>query len=323
MATSVVHEPGTDAEPKNETVKRWQRLFQYSFTEATECIKRHQRNLSRARVSDEHWEMVRAEKEAEGYDRDAYEYAMALGVEKPAVGPRRSGLSERQKRSKFLLKLEGPLDTASRVQEVGGLASIPSVLSGTGDSGETYFFCYINFAEKQSILKALPNTGFRPMFIRIISKAEKDLSSTSIYPTLGMDSTLPQYRLSDSAISPSPAQDEYPVWYFFYGTLADPAFLVHLLSLSEEPELRPASIKGGTIKIWAGKYKAVIDAPDSTCNYIGGYAYQVVSRSHEEILQYYETEKYEVARCSINMKDTGEEINGLTFRFAGCPKDLG
>lgn len=325
-AVNVVNGLETDAEPDNETIKRWERLFHYSSTEAAERIKRHRNNLSRVNVSYEHWEIVRAEKEAEGYDREAYEYALTLASKlaapsSPPVATAAADPSESQKGSKFILELEGPLNTANKVQEVGGLASTPSVFSGVDDSGEESFFCHVNSEEKQAILKGLSNFDFRPTFIRM-SKAEKDLSSTSIYPTLGKDSTLPQHRLSDSDTPPTPAQDEYPVWYVFYGTLADPAFLAQLLSLSEEPELRPARVEGAAIRSWAGKYKAAVDDPVSAHNTIDGYAYRVASSIHEETLRYYETEKYEVVRCPIIMKDTGELINGLTFRFAGGYQEL-
>src|SRR5690606_3067412 len=154
-------------------------------------------------------------------------------------------------------------------------------------------------------------------------RAEKALSNTTIHPALGMDSTLPQHRPTDgySEARFSPRQDDYPVWYFFYGTLADAAFLVRLLSLSQKPRLRPASVEGGIMRTWAGRYPALIDA-DSLCKCIAGFAYLVESREHEEILQYYETKKYEVVRCSIRMYDDIEVINGLTFRYVGDPQNL-
>lgn len=156
------------------------------------------------------------------------------------------------------------------------------------------------------------------------SQRLRSLSNTSIYPTLGMDSTLPQHRLDDTCLDApfSPAQDEYPVWYFFYGTLADAAFLLKLLSLSQEPELRSASIEGGTIRTWAGRYRSLVEAAASSRKCIDGSAYLVNSCDHEEILQYYETENYEVVRCLIRMNDNTEVIDGLTFRFVGDSQDL-
>jgi Gamma-glutamyl cyclotransferase, AIG2-like len=113
------------------------------------------------------------------------------------------------------------------------------------------------------------------------------------------------------------------VWYFFYGSLADPDVLSRLLSLSEQPGLRPASVTGGILKTWAAKYKAIVDAPASASCCIHGHAYQVLIREHEEALQYYETEKYEVVRYLIKLHDKTEEVvKGLTFRFVNKSQDL-
>lgn len=57
--------------------------------------------------------------------------------------------------------------------------------------------------------------------------------------------TLPQYRPSSEEVF-RPRQDEHPVLYFFYGTLADPEDNCHILrqvlglSLGDKVELRNA-----------------------------------------------------------------------------------
>jgi len=322
MAFNAVDEPDTDAEPENETIKRWQQLFQYTYAEATKHINQHRANLSRTNVSNEHWEIVRHEKEAKGYDREAYEYSIApgKGIKKTLA----AGLSPSHESSTFLLKLEGPLETAVSVQKAAGLASAPAVLSGTGDAGNEASFCRVDGAAKKAILDSLSTGSFQPTFIRV-SKAEKALSNTSPYPTLGLESTLPQHRPTtiNSTSTFLPAQGQYPVWYFFYGSLADPDVLSRLLSLSEQPGLRLASVTGGILKTWAARYKAIVDAPASASHCIHGHAYRVLIREHEEALQYYETEKYEVVRCLIKLHDKTEEVvNGLTFRFVNKSQDL-
>jgi sulfur relay (sulfurtransferase) DsrC/TusE family protein len=133
MAFNAVDKPDTDAKPENETIKRWQQLFQYTYAEATKHIKQHRVNLSRINVSNEHWEIVRHEKEAKGYDREAYEYSITPG--KRIKKTLDAGLSPGHESSTFLLKLEGPLETAVSVQKAAGLASAPAVVSGTGDAG--------------------------------------------------------------------------------------------------------------------------------------------------------------------------------------------
>ncbi|KAK5626389.1 hypothetical protein RRF57_002104 [Xylaria bambusicola] len=45
---------------------------------AAQEIQIHRSNLSRPRVSDSHWELVRVEKEARGFTREAYEYSSAF-----------------------------------------------------------------------------------------------------------------------------------------------------------------------------------------------------------------------------------------------------
>lgn len=143
--------------------------------------------------------------------------------------------------------------------------------------------------------------------------AKKDLSPGSLYPTLGIDSTLPQYRAPPQR--EIVMQNQYPVWYFFYGTLgqADLLKLQELLDLDFLPQLLPAQVEGGRLEMWGGKYKALIDEPPEAS--VPGWAYQVESLEHEETLRYYETENYEVVRCTIILGN-GERIGGLTFRFA-------
>jgi hypothetical protein len=147
--------------------------------------------------------------------------------------------------------------------------------------------------------------------------AEKCLSSCSLAPTLGSDiePTLPQFRADTATQTFYPTQDQYPVLYFFYGTLADPEFLARKLDLPDCPILEPATISGGTLRIWGGKYKALVDGPTTAT--VSGWAYEVACKDHEDQLRFYETDQYEVVRCDIRMQSTGETVKGLTFRFTG------
>ncbi|KAF2255189.1 hypothetical protein BU26DRAFT_380219, partial [Trematosphaeria pertusa] len=111
-----------------------------------------------------------------------------------------------------------------------------------------------------------------------------------------------------------PSQEEYPVWYFFYGTLGEPDRLKSLLGLKKGPKLSPASVKGGRIRMW-GKYRALVDgSPDDG---VSGVAYEVQKEEDEQNLRIYESAKYEVVRCKIQFRDDGREVWGLTFRFCG------
>ncbi|KAH8432303.1 gamma-glutamylcyclotransferase family protein [Aspergillus melleus] len=218
--------------------------------------------------------------------------------------------------SRFLVKLEGPLDTASKIQHVAGLLEPPPIHNGVSESGKAAKFCLINGMTKKYLLSSVAHS-FDPTFIRI-NRAHKDLSSYSSAPTLGSDRefTLPQFRTTDPNYNYQPTQTNYPVWYFFYGTLGEPEILAWKLALAERPVLTPAVVHGGLIKTWGGKYKGLVDGPDSAT--VDGWAYEVASEEHEEQLRYYETDQYEVVRCEIRLMN-GEEksVKGLTFRFVG------
>lgn len=143
-------------------------------------------------------------------------------------------------------------------------------------------------------------------------------------PTLGLDTTLLQYRPA-SAVSSihHTKQSQYPAWYFFYGTLANSSFLANLFSLAlgHVPALFPASIQGGKLKTWGGKYKALVDNPGSQ---VVGWAYKVLSQEQEDALHMYETAKYEAVRAAIVIigGSCTELVQGCTFRFAGHETEL-
>lgn len=113
---------------------------------------------------------------------------------------------------------------------------------------------------------------FRPLFIPV-GMTYKELSSQSLYPTLGKDKTLPEFRpqvphLLHESPSFARTQGQFPVWYFFYGTLASVPKLRTLLSLHEDdiPILSEASVMGGRMETWGnGKYKALINGLEESC----------------------------------------------------------
>lgn len=224
-------------------------------------------------------------------------------------------------KSRFLLKLEGLLPDVKAAQEIGNLDSAPTKYQGADDGGEDVEFCIINATAKQVIEKRLRDQGtdFRPTFIRI-SDAEKDLSPICRHPTLGIDSTMPQHRLQNETAA-TPTQNEYPVWYFFYGTLADKDVLARVLQRDEisTADLLPAQVRGGRLTTWAGKYRAMIHA-DLKAPPVTGSAYLVKSREEEDALRFYETERYAVVRCRIQIageSGRSEGMDGLTFLFLG------
>ncbi|KAL8730744.1 MAG: hypothetical protein Q9181_004550 [Wetmoreana brouardii] len=332
MAVNASEDNGGDFEPSEEMVNKWQTLFKYSYAEAVEQIKKDRNDYCRQRVSDDHWDMVLSRMEAQGFDREAYEHWLRI-CDKPVVSDLDEvDLAISQPGSVFLIKLEGILSTPEKVQEIASLSEPPTIDHGVSDTGEASLFCRVTGDTKQTLARWLSkhHPTFSLTFIPL-NLAKKDLSPDSIYPTLGRDSTLPQYRqcplelrrdighhhdpAASSVLSYSVLQDDYPVWYFFYGTLAEIPRLRRLLSLpeSEIPIMFPAKIRGGLIKSWQGQYKALVDGADT--DIVHGSAYKVTSEDREVALRLYETKHYEVVRCTITL--ASHTVQGLTFRFVG------
>ncbi|KAF8848708.1 hypothetical protein BDZ45DRAFT_718552 [Acephala macrosclerotiorum] len=312
MALNVAEEPSEPETPSEETIHQWQKLFGYTYADASSYIERHRNDLSRKRITDEHWEMVRTKLEKQGYDREAYEHELSRGRQ-PVVTSK--NLEKKMDNGRYLVKLVGPV-TSGLIQELSGIDKALDVMRGSGDDGDAQF-CIVNATIKESLIEKLSNTAFKPTIVRLAEPAAKNLSATSRYPTLGIDTTLPQHRPSCVKEEFLPKQHQYPVWYFFYGTLADSQVLTRHLGLRSEPMLWPASVKGGVLRTWAGEYRALVDGRD--VDVVDGKAYEVESKEHEDALRSYETSKYEVVRCVIRVGY--REIQGCTFRFVGVADD--
>jgi len=250
---------------------------------------------------------VRAEKEAQGFDKEAYEHlCQAQSQSKTRTTPVPS-----RKAANYLLKMEGPLVDLETIRTVGRIVLKMAEIPGTDDEGNHTKFCIVDLSAKAHIEGWLAEKGipFQPTFVPY-SRADKSLSSISLAPKLGVDATLPHLRIDSTATEPQPTQSQYPVWYFFYGTLGDPDVLKRLLGV--DPIYRPASVTGGRLIEWGGTYKALIDSPGLA---VEGAAFMVESEEMEDALRCYETDKYEVVRCDIGMKDDKSLAKGLTFRF--------
>ncbi|CZR66905.1 uncharacterized protein PAC_16806 [Phialocephala subalpina] len=308
MALNVAEEPAETDAPSEETIHRWQTLFGYSYSDAVDKIEIHRSDISRKRITDEHWAMVRTKLESQGYDREAYEHELSRGRQ-PVIASKNQ--TKAVGNGRYLVKVEGPV-TPELIQELSGPDKVVDVMRGIGDDGVAQF-CILNATIKDALISKLANTAFKPTIVRLAEPAAKNLSSTSRYPTLSLDTTLPQHRPSTLDDEFLPKQDEYPVWYFFYGTLADPEVLMRHLGLRGEPMLWPASVRGGVLRTWAGKYRALVDGCEE--DVVEGKAYEVETREHEDALRSYETSKYEVVRCVIQVGY--REIPGCTFRFVG------
>ncbi|KAI1382675.1 uncharacterized protein F4822DRAFT_440951 [Hypoxylon trugodes] len=117
-------------------------------------------------------------------------------------------------------------------------------------------------------------------------------------------------------IAPEPPREYSPIFYFFYGTLTQPATLKRVLDLDYELVMRPAKIIGYSLTKW-GDYNALIDG--ETGEEVVGMAYEVQSPEHEFKLAYYETNAYKLAPCLIYFTDgrAPVQVSGKTFKYAG------
>lgn len=218
----------------------------------------------------------------------------------------------------YLFKLSYPI-TPTILASTAILPVQPRIIQGEGENGIAQF-CQVGDLDIPSIkdwlAKEYPNIS--PIFAPI-NKARKALSLGSAYPTLGYDTTLPHHRPDSRACEYLPTQDQFPVWYFFYGTLGNSSFLNELFGLPPEEDraLVPALIYGGKLKTWGGKYNALID--DDPESRVDGWAYEVVSQEQEHALCMYETARYEVVRVEIKLDghSGGRFVKGCAFRFAG------
>ncbi|KAF5576805.1 hypothetical protein FPANT_10764 [Fusarium pseudoanthophilum] len=218
--------------------------------------------------------------------------------------------------SKFLIKLEGPLNTTEAVAQAAGIPSPNGdAISATDSSGKVGSFLEINAVNKiaiESYLRAKPSLNtFVPTFI-LCNPARKDLSPISLHPTLGIESTLPHRRLQHLHDEPRPAQDEYPVWYFVYGDLAEEDILLELLGC--EPRLQVKVQAFGGLLRRRGQSWAVINDPDGE-RCMPWMALLVETKAQEDMLRVYQTDAYEVVRCPIGLRSEEGLIAGLTFRF--------
>jgi len=158
----------TAAEPISTTMSRWHTLFNLSSDDAIDRIMEHRNNLTRPRISDDHWEAIRSSKEAEGYDREAYEYELGLRKKKamlpsllPASEEVGSGLS-------YLVELGGPLSSLEAVQEAAGLETTPERVEGWSvEDARPIEMCIVSSEAKRAILKWASKTagGFEPTIL--------------------------------------------------------------------------------------------------------------------------------------------------------------
>ncbi|KAI9146815.1 hypothetical protein HJFPF1_13383 [Paramyrothecium foliicola] len=314
--------------PKDQ-IQRWQDLFSLTAEEAAKELHDWRADFGRASIPFLVWQEISQQKKSLGFDKESYEYSLSprwlsrhTKVAETNFSFSYSSSTNTQAEITYLVKLEGDIPDAATLQQLAGLPTPPEVKTGDGETIE--LFGVIDGQGKVRLLANLPRG--RPVTIIPVSMARKDLSWDSAYPTLGLETTLPQNR-AHSLPAPSnqklrPPSGLFPVWYFFYGTLADEERLGRLLGPDHPISLPPAWITGGRLGTWAGKYKALMD--DFCGGRVDGHAFLVQDQQAEDALRYYETGVYEVVRYEIHLEDPVEGANmvkGLTFRYIGGKAD--
>ncbi|KAF1843152.1 Sec39-domain-containing protein [Cucurbitaria berberidis CBS 394.84] len=311
--------PSEDCHSRSDTtIKRWEHIFHFNRAQAENALETHYNNLSRLTVSDELWIIVREEQEALGHDKESYAFSLSQQCDEARLSrqSQEKNVVKKQHLSKerWLFRLTFPLDSSDKIQAVAHLAHPLEIL--IDEEVGTAQFVQIDSASKAAIETYLKPTT--PTFIALQVAAEKQLSDTSIAPTLGIEATLPQYRLDTI---PRPQQDEYPVPYFFYGTLAEPARLMAMLGLSGESMLKAAVVRGGRIKMCDHRYRALVDGCET--DVVHGVMYMVESKEHEDALGLYEGRSYEVVRFQYAAEANMGALRALTaLRDADFPLEL-
>ena len=158
LAGNAYNDTDVRPEPIKDTISRWCKLFNLSNDDAINRVQEHRSNLTRTRVSDEHWELLRSEKEPQGYDREAYEYELELQMKKAALPDLLPAAEDSS--VTYLVEMKGPLDDPEKVQRAARMEYEPSVVSGRSlEQGHPVWLCCIDGAAKNALLRWAADGG--------------------------------------------------------------------------------------------------------------------------------------------------------------------
>lgn len=161
----------TPPEPISVTIARWNKLFSFPDDSAIDRIMEHRNNLTRTRISDEHWEAVRQSRQSEGYDREAYEYELDLQLRKAKMGnlvPVEKDSELEGSKMTYLVELSGPLESLEVLKRAAGLEDDPQRVDGWSVEGRrSVEMCIVGGREKREILRwaAEEGGGFEPTIL--------------------------------------------------------------------------------------------------------------------------------------------------------------
>ncbi|KAH6900387.1 hypothetical protein B0T10DRAFT_542668 [Thelonectria olida] len=176
--------------------------------------------------------------------------------------PQRAPVPKKSRAVAYLVKLQA-------VKSIAGLPHTPEVMTGADDT------------------RRENDLGPNPTFLQL-TLAEKALSHGSAALTLGLDVTLPQNRAESMKTVFKPSQDEYQLWYFMYGTLADPKELSIVLP----------TVTGGRFL----SRNTIVDADiGQSSPKSQGKAFLVQTEQQEEALRFSVTDKFEVCQLQTEL----------------------
>ncbi|KAH8678947.1 hypothetical protein BGZ60DRAFT_402202 [Tricladium varicosporioides] len=134
-------------DPGYNDIARWCTLFKYSHLEAYQLLVAHRSDVTRIAISDDHWELVRAEREAAGHDRESYEHSLTL---KDVLKSQSTVVHDEDGVKWFVFRLGGVLESAEKVKEITGLEKVPKVTWGENEMGQVKF-CWVDEEAKVKI----------------------------------------------------------------------------------------------------------------------------------------------------------------------------
>lgn len=232
--------------------------------------------------------------------------------------PQRRVLCRPKIEASYLLRLEHPFPTSRDVANNLMLPRVPRIEIGDGEDGATYF-CHLDEAGVEALdiwtASNFPTKRWVKVRLGMAHKGEA-------LHLLGRDATLPQNRPARPDLLDRPyyiSGKKFPTQYFVYGTLACTTRLSRLFEVaaSEVPALKPAVLHDGRIRMWAKRYRALVDSPGEK---VQGFACVIRSDEEEDALRRYEGDNYEVVAARFVV--CGTEVRGRTFRFVGRENEL-
>jgi hypothetical protein len=192
--------------PTSTDVKRWTNLFNYNDLEARCLIQHHRDDVIRNRISDAHWDLVREEREALGYDREAYEHVLQISdiflEQAVAVPGKPGGINAQPGESVQIIRIGGILKDAEMVKEIGGLDEVPHVMEVISEEGIPARLCCVPVEAKRRIKEWLVMQRVPKQVVRKQPSSDHSAHPAPLRAAFdftdeelkGVDETLPQCR---------------------------------------------------------------------------------------------------------------------------------